>query len=533
MLKKLLALLLAALMLVSVCTVFSSCGDEDDGYADRDDDDDDDDDKDDSGTKAPSTGGDLTADSSNAGWPSIPSWMDTSSDSNETQAPDTTPDEPKEDIVAIDNSYLDPLPTGLSVTKIGSTNSTSISEGNLGYAYIKNGTAWIASYDGKNNTQTQFTGIKAMDDYFAVTNATSSKLDPTDFNGINCQGLVDIYGKLIIPAEYAYIRIENYRYITVYKVTEELESSEGALYKILSSQSTDGAEHHYAAVWYVYDAISGEKVEDATGKGGPLNVAKGNILSYKTDSGNRVNYCPFGVLDEDATVFNNGAYINGGTVYDYDGTKLFDLNKDGYTPSSVDDMGNYFVARKWSSEGTSYAVMDKTGKIVSAPFSNLIFIRGKLIESKNKVYTFDGKQLINSETKNVNYEYCAGISLYKIETNDKVIILDGALNKLYEAAPDTNINVYLWNGAPTKKEDNSYKVYCYKDRDFTIQGYNVGFLLGYSGSIGSYELKDAITGETLLTGSRNYTAVTAEDGSGQVIVSKTNSGYDFYSLSAK
>lgn len=519
MTKRIIATLLTALMLVSVC----SCGGAgngtfgpDDGYAN------------DGGNGNNGGNNDgYVSDPVNDGTPVTPG----TSGNPSTDTPDTKP-AVEEDVVEIDNGKLAPLPSGIELIKIGSTTATQIQKGNLGYAYAKGSTISIATYDGKSDVSVDYSGVLATKDFFSVTNHSGDKYDADNLDDINCLGLVDVYGKLLIPAEYAYINVINERYVTVYKATGELPSKDGAPFKVTAYSADDGVEHYYSIEWFIYDTVTCQKVDGATGTTSTYSSAKGAILSYRLDDKTLIKYSPNGILDENVVVFTDGSYLSDGVVYNPDGSTRFTPKKGGFEPSSMDDDCNYYVAKKYSSGGAKYVVMDKTGKVVSAEFEKSIYVRGKLIESNYKIYTFDGKQVIDSEIKNLTYDCIAGVSIYYVQLADRDIVLDGALNTIYEAASDTNIKMYTWNGSPRKQEDKTYYMYCYAAREF-IQGYHVGFMTGYSGSYNDYTLKDAITGNTLITGSKNLEAMATEDDSVQYIISKTANGYDFYLVQAK
>ena len=227
---------------------------------------------------------------------------------------------------------------------------------------------------------------------------------------------------------------------------------------------------------------------------------------------------------------SDGSYLLGGKMYGEDGKELFTVKKNGFEPSRATEDGKYYTASKYADGESSYAVMDKTGKIISAEFKDSIYVYGLLIESKDKVYNFKGEQIVDGEFDSVYYSTNAGIEIYMLEKDDTMIILDGAFNIIYNGELTDNMRAYKSNGVITQTLDKVDTCYNYTAKDFSVNGYSNGFLTALGGKYPSYNLNEVISGSTLIEGAKEIT-LKKLDGA-IYAVAKTDVSYDIYSIVA-
>ncbi|MBR5322189.1 MAG: hypothetical protein IKU48_01410 [Clostridia bacterium] len=501
--KKLLSITLCLLMILSTLAVFTACGGSESSnnsdYIDNDD-----------------QFGILDNDNNQSG------------DENQEQAKD------EKEEVAISEEKGNALPSKLVANKIASYNESTIMVYNGGYLYGKDGKIGISSFDGKSNSGAIYTSAKGEENYFIVA-TTDVKTDPTNINTLNVFGLVDVTGRVIVPCEYASISVLNERYVKVCVATETTTDKESAM--IYASK--DGSlsftpkddDYFFNGVWYIYDITNGQKVEGATGKKAVNPRVKNNIISFTNDEGKDIVINEKGVaLSEDADVMSDGSYLLGGKMYGNDGSELFTIKKNGFEPTKATDDGKYYVASKYSDGETRYVIMDKTGKIVSVEFTKSIYVYGLLIENQDKVYNFKGEQIIDGEVDSIYYSTGANIEIYVLEKDDVTTVLDGAFNIIYTGELTDDMRAYKSYGVISQTIDKVSTSYNYTTKDFSVEGYSNGFLTTLGGKYPSYNLNDAISGNTLIAESRDI-SLKKLDGT-LYAVARTDTAYDIYTIVA-
>ena len=497
--KKLLSILLCLLMAVSVLTVFTACGSTDNGGNDQND------------------GYDYDNDSD-----------------GKNEGVSTEPVVEKEEVAIIDEKGS-ALPEALAAEKISFAAYGNIMVFDGGYIYGKDEKIGIASFDGKSDTGAKYASAKGEGKYFIVAE-TEVKADLADLNTLNAFGLVDVTGRVIVPNQYASVSVLNERYVKVCEVLEKTDNKDEALVFMSNSSSVsifpDNDDYYFNGTWYIYDIVTGNKVEGATGNKAVNPRVKNNIISFTNDEGKEIVINERGeALPENATVMSDGSYTFEGKVYGNDGKEMFTLKKDGYEPYNTTEDGRYYIASKMTSDGSYYAVMDKEGRLVSAEFRKSIYVYGNLIENQDKLYNFKGEQAIENEIDYVTYNNAAGIELYIIEKGEVITVLDGAFNVVYQGEMADGMRAYKSYGVIGQTVDKVDSGYCYKTGDFTVSGYPCGYLLVKGGKYPAYDLNEVITGTTLISGCRDYT-VKILDGT-VYAVAKNSAGYDFYVVSAK
>lgn len=439
----------------------------------------------------------------------------------DTQAPET-------EEVAIRDTKGEALPAKLTLTKLDTKNYSSILVYDGGYLYGKDGKIGISSFDGKTDTGAKYNFATGEEQFFIVSER-SDKAVPTNLATLNAYGLVDVTGRELIPAKYASISVLSSRYAKVCEVTAQRNGSDGALVRLSKSNSTDGAEHYYDGTWYVYDLTTGTKVAGVQGSKPTVPRIRGNIISYTDDAQKNVAVNERGQsIPESADILSNGTYALDGKIYDSVGGVLFTLKRDGYEPYTVADGIDMYVASKYADGKASYAVMDKTGKVVSAVFNDNIYVTGNIIECDDKLYNFKGEQVIDGKFDSVDYLSKAGIELYLLEQDETLTVLDGSFKKIYTGKLDDDMRVHSSYGTVSKTADKKTNVLCYATGDWSIEANVCGFLLAYNGKTPDYKLIDMISGETLVSGVRNIAVSVCNDE--VFIITKTQSGYDFYTL---
>lgn len=457
-------------------------------------------------------------------------------DGNEDQPSNETQDQPTEekDEVAISEQKGNSLPSKLIANKIATFSESTIMVYDGGYLYGKDGKIGISSFDGKNNSGAIYTSAKGQDKYFIVA-TTDAKTDVNNVATLNAFGLVDVTGKVIVPCEYSSISILNERYVKVCAATELTTDKENAMIFMSKDSSISitpkDDDYFFNGVWYIYDITTGQKVEGATGKK-PVNPrVKNNVISFTNDEGKDIVINEKGTpLPEDAYVMSDGSYLLEGKMYGEDGKVLFTVKKNGFEPSKATEDGKYYIASKYTDGESRYAVMDKTGKIISAEFTKSIYVYGLLVENQNKVYNFKGEQVVDGEFDGIYYATNAGVEIYMLEKDDKMTVLDGAFNVIYTGELTDDMRAYKTYGVIGQTVDKVDTGYNYTTKDFSVSGYANGFLTTLGGKYPSYNLNEVISGSTLIEGSKDIT-LKKLDGA-IYAVARTDAGYDIYQIVA-
>ncbi|MBR5313943.1 MAG: WG repeat-containing protein [Clostridia bacterium] len=495
--KKLLATLLCLVMIASVLVAFTSCG------------------------SSGSNGNSNLQDGIQ------------NNDSNANDENNNQQTEEKEE-VAISEEKGAALPAKLVANKISSIANTRILIYDGGYLYGEGDKIGISSFDGSVKSGAIYTSAKGMDNYFVVA-TQDVNIDANVPSSLNVFGLVDASGRVIVPCEYSSLSILNEKYVWVCSVTELTTDKESAV-TYMSKNGTFSLypkddDYFYNGNWFIYNIETGEKLEGVTGTKPESPRAKGTILTYKNDAGTEIVVNEKGeALPEGAEVLANGNYVLDGKVYSSAGQEIFALKKNGFEISRATDDGKYYIASKYVNYESIYAVMDLTGKIVSAEFEKSIYVNGLIIENQDKVYNFKGEQIIDGEFDSVYYESCGGVDMYILKKDDSVTILDGAFNVIYQGETTDEIKLYTINAALEKKVGNDSFSYNYTEKDFTVDGYSSGFLVATCGKYPNYSLKELVSGSTLIEGS---TSLTIKDETGVIyVIAETASGHDIYTVVA-
>ena len=495
--KKLLSLALCFIMILSVLAVFTACGSSDSGY----------------------------------------DYDDDENDEEQSENKDKDKDEEEsgeKDEVAISDEKGKALPSKLVANKISSYNQSNILIYDGGYLYGKDNKIGISSFDGKSNSGAIYTSAKGTSKYFIVA-TQEVNIDPTKPASLNIFGLVDASGKEIVPCEYASIKILSERYVWVCNVTELTTSKDNAV----TYMTKDGNvalypkddDYFFKGNWFIYDLMACKKVEGVTGTKAESPRIKNTIIYYKNDAGTEITVNENGVvISEDAFIMSDGSYLLGGKVYSSNGNELFKVKKGGFEPVRATDDDKYYVASKYVDHESYYALMDKTGKIVSAEFKGSIYVYGLVIENNKKFYNFKGEQIIEGEFDEIYYSTAAGIDIYFLKKGDETFVLDGAFNVIFKGKLEDGAKAYKSNGLIAKNANKVDTGYNYTTKDFSVDGYSTGFLMVLGGKYPTYNLNEVISGSTLIANSKN---ITVKNVDGTIYaVSNAGSEYEFYTIVA-
>jgi len=422
------------------------------------------------------------------------------SSTNNDEDPDNQPTEP----VQNQNTAFGQVHP--SVEYMGTIDQSIYSYNENGIIYRGNdGKKGIKSLDGSFDSGAIYYSADVKRDYFLVQ--TAEYTDPNDMNSINSSGLIDAYGNVIIPAQYALIKDLNDRFYRAYTVTERTEDRDNYLIYMtdgLFSLSADEDDILYTGHWCVYDIQTGEIVPDFTGTTGNSISISGDVLSY-TENKQIIRKNANGQdFPQNVRMFENGSYVSPdeNAVYDSTMNKLFDIDPKGYDPRTWTK--DYYTMTNSNTDPVTYALADKNGNICSADFTTSInVIEGGLIGNKNGIYDFEGN-LVLDKPYYMGYYY-NGYWMIKIDA-DNLYIIDSNYDVLLSENLKESESYYFDSTyfALTKKENDTNYYYSVTKNDF-VEGQVIGLGLAKRPlDDGNYELIDILTDTTILSGYSNY-----------------------------
>lgn len=427
---------------------------------------------------------------------------------------------PNKDVVA--NAQVDGYIIAEKVGTINRDNFTVVA-GGLYYQDRETKKYGVMSKEGLRDTGAIFVDCNTNAKFFEVSLIGVKSI--LDMTGLNSYGLMDGNGKMIIPMGYADFTILSDRYIKAMKATQLV--GEGADYLLSYYDGED--TNNYEGVWFVYDIIKGEIVPGVTGTSKEYVSASGDILIYEDREENRHVINHKGVaLPENARVFENGTYgVEGkvGDVLTADGERLFSYDLTGFMPTS--SYGEYYAAQKYLDGKTVYAVMDKTGKIVSAEFDKYFTIYGQLIHCGEKLYDFSGKNVVDGQYTSLWIDKVFGNNYMLHRDGDYTIInKDGAI--VYTTNGTKNVDVFSTDFVAYQEKNDKRYYYCHKDQDYTLEGYAFApWLIKRPNANNRYDLVDTMTGKVLLEGYEGY-SYTARDAFAYYVYAEYEGGAEAY-----
>ncbi|MBR6514894.1 MAG: hypothetical protein IKT46_08700 [Clostridia bacterium] len=438
--------------------------------------------------------------------------------------------------VEVDNSdvHYGDIPENLVTEKVGNIKSNYFSTcaGGLYYKDDETGLYGVMSLEGAYDTGAIYNTCYDAGGYFVVSVGDPASTY-SDYDNVNSYGVIDGKGNIIVPYGYGHIYTISERYIVAGVATSFLgsESDYGFLvHTDCFDFETDSYSVYYDGNWKVFDVETGNIV--LQGEGNYSILTYGDILGYQ-DVDETWKYCNSNgtVLPEGVKVFDNGTYSleeQVGTVYTADGETLFNYDLTGFIPKSATEYGTY-VASKYLDSGTVHVVMNDKGEAISAEFNDYIDVYGALIKCGNKIYNYEGKQVIDGEFGTTYHEKMYG-SCWLLRNDDDVytmILEDGSILYRDVYAGDTTIYSDTFV-ASTKNADGDYIYYSHKDKDYTIEGYHFApWIIKAFAADSTYDLIDTITGKTMLSGYNDY-SYTTTDGTAYYVYAKYNDGADVY-----
>lgn len=444
-----------------------------------------------------------------------------------------TDDTTNEDTDEKEETKTSDAKTEFAAEQVGSllANYYTMTEGGI---YYKNSDEkyGVMTLDGNKGSGAIYDYAEQEEQYFAVV--TTMPAESSDPTSINCFGLVDAEGNVLIPEQYASISVLNERFAQACEVTGITTSKDEALvyssnnpYSITAS---DG-DTLYKGVWYIYDLTTGEKVNGATGTNSQYCFAYGNYVKYYTDDGDQITVGADGAkIAEGADLFDDGSYAvtedNTGAVYDADNNKLFSFKYEDYVPSYR--TGDYFIASKYKDGTTYYVLLDESGKVVSAEFDKYITVYGNLIEADGGIYDFDGNEVISGTYDSV---YIDDITkdYWMLKSGDVYTMINEAGEVLFKETYDDDHYINSSYFTASKDAEGSDLYYSFKDNDYTIAGYSMApWLVEVESANFIYYLVNTLTGETIIDGYGDYKYVLSTDGQMYIYAEQADNEYDIY-----
>lgn len=424
--------------------------------------------------------------------------------------------------------------------KIGNVNRESFHTTAGGLYYQENGKYGIITREGRYDTGAIYASCAESEEYFRVSKKQATSY--SDYAGLNCIGLVDARGKILVPMNYGRVRILNDRYVAVYKITGPATQDKAVvtLHSWSGNCSADTNDtHYYSATWNIYDMKAQRMVPNLTGNTESTPLVYGNFLRYH-DGTQYVDADASGkVITDGRKIFSDGSYaIAGrvGDVYDTDGNKLFSYDLTGFVPYDYEE--GYYIASKYEDGGSSYILMNDKGEIVSAEFKDYISIYGNLIRCGDELFNFKGEKIYDGKVSSVMVDVALG-DCYQIRNDDYYAILKEDGTVVFDIEDEDNDDYDYYYGdfvACYKKDDENY-YYSHKDKDYTINGYVFApWLVKTPVANGFYNVVDTLSGEVLFEGYSNYDYYNEkkEDGESSAgptayyIYAKYNGGADVY-----
>ena len=405
-----------------------------------------------------------------------------------------------------------------------------------GFTYTKDGKAGVISADGKKDTGAVYANAAARGSFFWVKEDVEE--NTSDASTINNSGLIDSEGNVIVPMQYALIKVKDDRFAQAYTAKALTDNKDEALIfatdRLLAVDAAD-KDLLYTGEWVVYDLQTKEIVPGVTGTKPTDISAYGDIISYSDDSGNRKYADAKGnAMPENGTYFFNGCYEiyedDKNTVYDENQKQMFTYTDDEYDYFNMAS-DKYFEAG--SVKDNERYVLDRSGKKLSVGFEKSIDVYGDLVLSDGKVYDFNGTSLFDKTIIYLDVDAVFGC-YYIAKADDGTFFFfkaDGTV--LYSGVKDTDglqiDDIYF---AVYKQVDGKNLYYSFADGDFTLQGTTVCTgMIEVENEDETCTLYSAFTGKKLLEGYEDFYLI---DDTGfdtfKLLAEKEDGIYEYYQL---
>ncbi len=419
----------------------------------------------------------------------------------------------------------------LVAEKVGTLNRGSFTTAEGGIYYKdENGLFGVMSYNGLYDTGAIFKTVMPRGKYFEVSQVAVA--NENDMANINAAYLINNKGEAIITSCAAY-NVINDRYVIAAKATELTNAKDEAVVSLSNNKELRGYgdfyDIYYKGEWAVYDVLTEKYVPGATGTRYTFVSESGRYFTFKNAEGNTVTINENGEeLPKDAKLFDDGSYsVEGkvGEVYNSDGVLIFSYDLTGFIPSSVS--GDYYVANKYSDGVSKYVVMNNKGEVVSSEFDSYIYIYGDVVFCDNKVYNLEGKSILDGTYENIYYDKVFGQN-WMLTNDDYYTIIDKNGNVFFNGPYDDEHSISSIDFVASKKIDDDWYCYSYKDKDYTIKGINFAPWIAKTSSSNSlYDLVDTMTGKKLLEGYKGYSSI-SRNSLAYYVYAKYEGGADVY-----
>ena len=456
---------------------------------------------------------------------------ESSSNTDDTTESEALPDETEEKTPSVDRNSA--FPTKLTAAKLHSTTRDIVACQKNSYTYKAGDTTpmyGIASYDGTYDSGAIYTQVYPRNVFFEIEN----KAYETNYEKVetlNYKGIADQNGKVLLPTEYVFVSVLNERYVSAFKATAKTDSEADAVITLYGSATDNLTYHYYTGMWQLFDVSGGTPTEIASGKRETDIRAYGEVISYRTDDGNYIYQGPDrNPIEGNFHITQNGIIIRGSKQYNYKNELLFEV-EEGFMLIDVAGHHDRFVISKSEKGKSVYKVINGKGETISEEFTDSISVYNDLIVCGEKVYDFDGKQILDGDYSSVFNKNVGGVSCYILENGDSVAFLDGELNVLFEGEiKDNTESSEKYNLIYKKATDDTtcFLYYCYNKKDYVQGSKGIGFLMVMNKDD---EVIDLLSGEVLLDGYSDYLAETYD---GKLfLLAKKNNITDIYLVTAE
>ncbi len=422
----------------------------------------------------------------------------------------------------------------LVAEKIGNIGTDIFSTTAAGLYYKgENGLYGTMSPEGLYDTGAVYTFCEADKTYFQVSKTLAE--DFNDIAGLNCRGLTDGKGKVLVPFEYADLRVIDDRYVQVMKVTAPTDNEEEQMvYYINGNGATkkkeaDKEKYMFKGTWQIFDMTTGAVIPGLISTKRDYPGSMGKFIQYQDENAKYQTVDDKGkAKPEGSRVFSDGSYYieKDGAMYDTNGNKLFEVDPNGYTPSDL--QGDYYLASKYD-DGSTYVVMNKKGEIVSKVFDEYITIYGELLIVDEKVYNFQGENIVEGTHNYAYLDRSIGKKLILRNSDDDIsTMVDAGGNVFFSCQEDDDTYLNSDTFVAITKKGEDYYCYSHADKDYTIKGYSFApWVAKVSEPNYLYSLVDTMTGKKLLEGYKGYTHTKLND-IAYYVYAKYDGGADIY-----
>ena len=344
-----------------------------------------------------------------------------------------------------DNSNKKGSDAALESELIFSVNEEIDYIGDEALVYTENGKYGLITADGNKLSADYTSYIELEGDNFNVsTKPVPNYNDPAS---VNVTGVINKKGEMIVPEKYYGAEALNDRLFVVYTVDGIVTDEEQAVtYRAKSGYqfnfTTPSSEDTlYSGKWEIYDTkvnavipgLSGTKMDDL--------IAYGNIINVNWEKQYFVDGSEAG---DNIETFSNGCYEEEGSdgktaVYDEDSRKLFEYDSEElYISDSFGASPDFFRVSK----NSQYYVMDKNGAIVSEAFSEYIdelYFDEYVSLEKNSCYQvldLEGNEIIAPDYTDIEVDEFFGIEIFLMINGTEYAYFDNEGNKIASTPAD-------------------------------------------------------------------------------------------------